>query len=231
MTASEAIALSKAAVRRRFHRWEMGVDGAIHAAAILAGLIGAVALIIIAAHRGSGTDIAAVTIYSAGLLAMFGCSAAYNLGRYTRHVDILHRLDHVGIFFMIAGTYTPFTVIGLQGAWSWSLTSIVWSLAGLGILLRLVHGRLFARLSVGLYLVLGWLGLVAVLPLVHVLDTPALVLLGTGGILYTLGIVFHLWERLPFQAAIWHGFVVAAAALHFAAVVILSVVGPTGGPA
>lgn len=229
MTAYEALELSAQAVRRRFHRWEMGVDGAIHALAITAGIAGAIALLIIAAGRGSGEGIVAVAIYSAGVIAMFACSAAYNLGRFTRHVDWLRGLDQVGIFLMIAGTYTPFTVIQLEGAWKWSLTSMVWSLAGLGILLRLLHGRLFRRLSIGLYLALGWFGLVAVLPLVRVLDMPTLVLLASGGLLYTIGIAFHLWERLPFQTAIWHGFVVAAAAAHFAAVVLS--VATTGGPA
>ena len=93
-------------------------------------------------------------------------------------------------------------------------------MATVGVLLRLFHSRLFDRVSLGLYLALGWLGIVALPPLIHALDTPALVLLAVGGGLYTAGLIFHLWERLPFQNAIWHGFVVAAAATHFAAIVI-----------
>ncbi len=220
MTAREALELSAEAVRRRFHRWEIGVDGAIHALAIFAGLIGAAALLTIAVRRDSAEDIAAVAIYSLGLLAMLGCSCAYNLGRFTRHADWLKRLDHSAIFLMIAGTYTPFALIDLEGAWKWSLIGTVWSLAVAGVGLRLLHSRLFDKVSLGLYLALGWLGIVALPPLVRALDTPALVLLAVGGGLYTAGLIFHLWERLPFQKAIWHGFVVAAAATHFAAIVI-----------
>jgi len=220
MTAREALELSKEVVRRRFHRWEIGVDGAIHGIAIAAGLVGAVALFMIASRNGRAQDVAAVGIYSAGLLAMLGCSCAYNLGRFSRHADWLKHLDHSAIFLMIAGTYTPFALIDLEGAWKWSLIGTVWTIAVAGVGLRLVHGRLFERISVGLYLALGWLGLVALPPLIHALDTPALVLLAVGGGLYTMGIVFHLWERLPFQRAIWHTFVVAAAATHFAAVVV-----------
>ncbi len=220
MTAREALELSAEAVRRRFHRWEMGVDGAIHVLAIFAGLIGAGALLVIAARRGEAEDVAAVGIYSLGLLAMLGCSCAYNLGRFSRHADWLKHLDHSAIFLMIAGTYTPFALIDLEGAWKWSLIGTVWSLAVAGVGLRLFHSRLFDKVSLGFYLALGWLGIVALPPLIHALDTPALVLLAVGGGLYTAGLIFHLWERLPFQKAIWHGFVVAAAATHFAAVVI-----------
>ncbi len=220
MTAREALELSAEAVRRRFHRWEIGVDGAIHVLAILAGLIGAAALLTIAARRGGTQDVAAVAIYSVGLLSMLGCSCAFNLGRFTRHADWLKRLDHSAIFLMIAGTYTPFTLLDLTGAWSLSLTSVVWTVALAGVALRLFHSRLFDRVSLGLYLALGWLGVIALPPLIHALDTPALVLLVVGGGLYTAGLIFHLWERLPFQNAIWHGFVVAAAATHFAAIVI-----------
>jgi hemolysin III len=220
MTASEAFEVSLGAVRRRFSRWEMGVDGAIHTCAIIAAIVGAVILILFAASRGGTEDVIAVAIYSSGMLAMFGCSLAYNLARFTRHGRWLCKLDHAGIFLMIAGTYTPFTLLALQGAWSWTFTCLVWSVALLGILLRLVHGRLFDRLSLGLYLVLGWIALAAVGPLAEVLNVTTMILLATGGALYTIGIVFHLWERLPFQTAIWHLFVVAGAATHFAAVVV-----------
>lgn len=220
MTAYEAFEVSAEAVRARLRRWELRVDGAIHAVAISASLVGAVILILFAASRGGPEYVIAVTIYCGGLLVMFGCSAAYNLWRWTPHGRWLCKLDHVGIFLMMGGTYTPFTVLVLQGAWSWTLTILVWSVALLGILLRLLHGRLFDRVSLALYLALGWLALAALSPLVDALATSALVLLAIGGTLYTIGIVFHLWARLPFQAAIWHLFVVAGAALHFAAVAV-----------
>ena len=114
MTASEAFEVSLKAVSRRFSRWEKGVDGVLHACAIVAAIVGAIILILLAASRGDAEDVA-VVIYSVGMLAMFGCSCAYNLGRFTRHEDWLRKLDHAGIFLMIAGTYTPFTLLALQG--------------------------------------------------------------------------------------------------------------------
>ena len=220
MTGAEARDLVSGAISRRLTRWEIGVDGAIHAAAIAAALVGAVALLWIAAVRGGAGDIAATAVYSAGLLAMLGCSCAYNLARWTRHGNWLRALDNSAIFVMIAGTYTPFTALHMQGAWSFSLTSAVWAIAAAGILMRLFSGQLFDRVSIGLYLALGWIGLIALAPLVQALDNTTLILLVVGGGLYTVGVVFHLWERLPFQTAIWHAFVVAAAATHYAAVVV-----------
>jgi hemolysin III len=220
MTASEAFEVSVKAVTRQFSRWEIGVDSAIHVCAIVAAIVGAVILILLASSRGETEHIVAVGIYSTGMLSMFGCSCAYNLGRFSRHGEWLRKLDHAGIFLMIAGTYTPFTLLDLSGAWSWGFTCLIWAAAAIGILLRLLHRRLFDRVSLGVYLLLGWVALAALGPLAEVLNTPTLVLLAIGGALYTIGIFFHLWQRLPFQTAIWHLFVVAGAAVHFAAVTV-----------
>jgi len=225
MTASEAFEASATAVSRQLSRWEVGVDSAIHACAIVAGFIGAVVLLLFAAARGGAADLAVVSIYSVALLGMLGCSLAYNLGQSSRHRILLRNLDQAAIFLKIAGTYTPFTVLHLEGAWSISVTGVVWSVAGFGILVRLLHGRLFDRISIALYLALGWMALAALSPLIRSLDGVTLSLLATGGVLYTVGVVFHLWERLPFQTAIWHLFVVAAASTHYAAVVISIVAG------
>jgi hemolysin III len=220
MTFSESIEHSAAMLSRRLQRWEIGVDGAIHGCAIVAALIGSVALLWVASARGGAPDVAASAIYSTSLVAMFGCSCAYNLARWTRHGNWLRSLDNSAVFLLIAGTYTPFTTLHMQGAWSVSLTGVVWSVAAAGVLVRFLHGPLFDRISIGLYLVLGWIGLVALAPLIQALDTATLTLLMVGGALYTIGVLFHLWERLPFKTAIWHGFVVAAAATHYAAVVV-----------
>jgi hemolysin III len=228
MTLGEGLERSAELVSRRLARWELGVDGAIHALAIVAGLIGAVALILIAAAEGGAGEVAVVAVYSTALLATFGCSAAYNLGRSSRHGGWLRCLDQTAIFLMIAATYTPFTTLHLDGVWRTGFTALVWSTATAGILLRLLRPRLFERISLAFYLGLGWISVVALGPLVAALDTPTLVLLATGGLLYTAGLVFHLWERLPFRTAIWHLFVVAAAATHYAAVVV-STLSSAGG--
>jgi hemolysin III len=220
MTATEALEASAKAVARRLTRWEVGVDGAIHAVAIIVAIFGAVTLLIYAARHGGAADITSVAVYSAGLIAMLGCSAAYNLCQWTRYRIPLRNLDQAAIFLMIAGTYTPFTVLHLEGPWRVSLTTTVWLVAVAGILFRLLLGRLFERVSVGLYLALGWLGLVAIAPLAGSLTPATLILLAVGGVLYSVGVVFHVWQRLPFQTPIWHAFVVAAAATHFAAIAV-----------
>jgi hemolysin III len=133
----------------------------------------------------------------------------------------LQRFDHAAIFAMIAGTYTPFTRL-LEPGWAVGLTASVWSVAAAGIagkLWRPRGGRAIARaLSVLLYLALGWIGLIALRPLTESLAWPTLLLIGIGGAIYSTGVIFHLWRRLPYQNAIWHGFVLAAAGVHYAAV-------------
>jgi hemolysin III len=203
---------------RALTRGELVVDGVIHVIGITAGLIGAAILVVAASTRGSPLELAAIATYSGGLLAMLGCSAAYQLLRSSRRRELLRCFDHSAIFLMIAGTYTPFTLLRIRPFWDVALTAAVWSIAVAGIALRLCNSRLFDRVSIGFYLALGWAGLAAIAPLVPFVQVSTLVLLGVGGLLYTAGIVFHLWDRLPFQNAIWHGFVLVAAAVHYAAV-------------
>jgi hemolysin III len=203
---------------RALTRKEIVADGIVHLLGIVAGLVGATTLMIAAATRGSPLELAALVTYSGGLLAMLGCSAAYNLLRSSRRRELLRCFDHSAIFLMIAGTYTPFMLLRIALPWGIVLTGLVWSIAALGIGLRLLRPRLFDRLSIGFYLALGWAGLAVIGPLVPSVQSSTLVLLGAGGLLYTVGVVFHAWARLPFQTAIWHGFVLVAAAVHYAAV-------------
>ena len=215
-------------LERELSRWEIGADGIVHALAILAGIVGAVVLLLVAADQIGAFGMVAVSIYSTGLLAMLICSAAYNLGRQSRHGNWLRSLDQAAIFVMIAGTYTPFTLLHMDGAWRASLTILVWSIALAGILTRLLTQRLFDRLAVVFYLTLGWMSVITVAPLMSGVNAPMIVvaLLAAGGLLYTIGVVFHLWRRLPYNNVIWHGFVAAAAAAHFAAVLVSMVAPP-----
>jgi hemolysin III len=214
---------------RALTRGERVADGVIHVIGIAAGLIGAAMLVIAAATRGSPLELAALATYSGGLLAMLGCSAAYQLLRSSRRRELLRCFDHSAIFLMIAGTYTPFTLLRIRPFWDVALTAAVWSIAVAGIALRLFNPRLFDRVSIAFYLALGWVGLAAVAPLVPFVQVSTLALLGVGGVLYSAGVVFHLWERLPFQNAIWHAFVLVAAAVHYAAVLEEIVVSHAAG--
>jgi hemolysin III len=203
---------------------EFLADGVIHALGLALAAVGTLALVILAVIAGSATVLVSLVIYASGLLGMLGCSAAYHLRRASRRRDWLRRLDHAAIFAMIAGSYTPFTTLGLDGAWSVALTVLVWSVAFVGIGLKLWQPRRIEGISVVLYLGLGWIGLVAIDPFLAALHGSTLGLLAAGGVLYSAGVVFHVWRTLPYHNAIWHGFVLAAAAVHYVAV--LTVIPP-----
>ena len=196
---------------------ELTADRAIHAIGICLGTVGAIVLVGMTAIDGRPGDLAPILIYATGLLAMLGCSAAYNVFHTSERREWLRRLDHAAIFAMIAGTYTPFTT-RLGNGWASGLTAVIWTVAAAGIALKLWQPRRIETISIVLYLALGWIGLAAAGPFMAALDSETLFLLALGGIVYTTGVIFHLWHRLPYQNAIWHGFVLVAAGVHYLAV-------------
>lgn len=211
---------NRMAVARTETRAEFAADRLVHIVGLAMGGVGAIILLAIAAVHGPAAELIAVAAYSAGLMAMLSFSAAYNLAVRSRYRGVLRRLDHAGIFVMIAGTYTPFTVLGLSGGWAIGMTTAVWAIAVLGISLKmLLPPRGFEGLLIGLYLAFGWMGLVVVGPLLASAGLPILIGIAAGGLVYSLGVIFHSWKGLPYQNAIWHGFVLAAAGIHYGAIV------------
>lgn len=202
----------------RYGRGERIADRCVHYAGLVASLVGAVVLIVAAAERERALTIVSVAIYGVGLLGMIGASALYNLTEPSRRKELLRRLDHAAIFLMIAGTYTPFTLVRMGGGWGFGIAVFVWLVAVTGIALKLLYPRRFEAVSIALYLALGWVILVGVVPLFEAVPLPAIILLGVGGLLYSVGVVFHLWHRLPYHNAIWHGFVLSATACQWVAV-------------
>ncbi len=203
---------------------EQVADMAIHVVGVVAALLSVPVLVTLAANlRGDGALVTAVVVYGATMIAMLGLSATYNLARLRlragRALDWLRRLDHAAIYVKIAGTYTPFAVIagGPIGRW---LLIFVWSGAVLGMLTKLFAPWGWERFSVVLYLALGWAFVFAAGPISHSLTGATLALIAVGGGLYTIGVIFHLWERLPFQNAIWHLFVLVATFAFYAAVTV-----------
>jgi hemolysin III len=201
-----------------YDRGEILADGVIHGIGICLGLIGAVIIVVIAGHATKAVAIESVLIYAAGLLAMLGFSAAYNMWPISPTKWILRRFDHSAIYLLIAGTYTPFMTQLKIGFASGALLTGVWITAGLGMVLKLVLPGRFDGVAVVLYLVLGWSGVMFCGPVVASLPGLTLWLLAAGGVLYSIGVIFHLWRRLRFQNAIWHAFVLLAAGCHYAAV-------------
>jgi hemolysin III len=202
----------------QYRAGELAADRLIHLIGTLAGVVGSAILVSIAARAADRPTLAATLVYCICLLAMLGCSTAYNLATDRSRRGFLRRLDHAAIFLMIAGTYTPFTTCRLHGLWAIGMTAAVWTGAAAGAAIKLTRPRLVERVSIVTYLALGWTILLGIRPLLAAVDVLTVVLIGAGGMLYSIGTGFHLWRALPFHRAIWHGFVLGAANCHYAAI-------------
>ena len=200
-----------------YDRAEIIADGVVHAIGLCLGLIGALTIVMIAV-RIERIEIAPILIYIIGLVAMLALSAAYNMWPVSPAKWILRRFDHSAIYLLIAGTYTPFLAQMKSVLASAGLGAGVWLSAVIGMTLKLALPGRFDRLSVVLFLLLGWSGIVAYDSLASALPSASLWLLGIGGILYSVGALFHVWQGLRFHNAIWHGFVLIAAGCHYSAV-------------
>jgi len=216
--ASTSIHAAADAIGWDFDRAELIADGVVHAIGVLLGIIAATVLVVLAAVYASALDIVGVSIYVAGLLSMLVLSATYNLWPVSRAKWVLRRFDHSAIYLLIAATYTPF-ILGMDDSlFARALLVGVWCVAIFGIVLKLCYPGRFDRISVGIYLAMGWSGIMLYDAVVSALPTLALWFVVAGGALYSLGVIFHVWRRLRFQNAIWHGFVLAGAACHYTAV-------------
>jgi hemolysin III len=192
-------------------------DGVIHGLGIALGLVAVAALVAALPPEPSASDLIPILIYSVAVIAVLVISAAYNMWPITPVKWWLRRFDHAAIFVLIAGTYTPF-LARMGGALAPQiLMVVVWAASIVGIVLKIALPGRFDRLSIGLYLVIGWSGIVL---WDHVLSLPTatLWLLGAGAVLYTAGVIFHVWDSLRFQNAIWHAFVLVATGCHYGAV-------------
>lgn len=190
----------------------------IHGIGILLSIAALAALVMRTAQAGSASDVLASAVYGMSLVALYSASTLYHAIRLESARRWLRTLDHIAIFLLIAGTYTPFTLIALRGAWGWSLFGMVWSLALLGSTLELGMFKRYRRFAVLLYVAMGWIGIVAFRPLLAHLQFGGMVLLLAGGAAYTLGVPFYLWRKLPYHHSVWHVFVLAGSVLQFLAV-------------
>lgn len=201
-----------------YSRAERIADGCVHILGITASLMAMPILLVLAQRYLPFASASSLAVYAISAIAMFVFSAAYNLIEQPRWKELLRHCDHSAIFVMIAGTYTPFALIKIGGTWGFTLLAAVWTLAVAGIALKIALPRRFDQVSIGLYLLQGWAVLAAIDPLMSAVSSRVMVLLAIGGGLYTGGVVFHLWRRLPYQNAVWHVFVLSAAAFHYAAI-------------
>ena len=190
-----------------------------HLVGALLAIAGTVVLIVLAALKGDPWKIVSVSIYGATLILLYSFSTLYHSSR-GRAKNILRELDHHGIYLLIAGSYTPFCLVTLRGPWGWSLFGVVWGLALLGILqeFRPVNGERI--LSVVIYVLMGWLILIALIPLHHALGRAGFAWLAAGGLFYTVGIIFYALDtRITHAHGIWHLFVMAGSAAQYVAII------------
>jgi hemolysin III len=201
---------------------EEWLNCAVHVAGIVASCVAIPVLVFAARRTGDPWLLAGGLTFGISALLMFTTSALYHASRDPAVRLRLRRVDHAAIYLLIAGTYTPFTLGVLRGTWGWTLAAVIWTLALAGIVFKTTSlGFRFHRTSVALYVVMGWLAIVAVRPLMQALSPHELGWLLAGGLCYTGGVVFYLWKSRPYTHAIWHVFVLAGVACHF--VTVLSV--------
>ena len=195
-------------------------DRIVHAVGIAAAVAGGILLLARAALSPVPGQLLPVVVYVGGLLAMLVSSGAYHVWGSSRHREWLRRIDHAAIFVMIAGTYTPLAVLALARPWDIVLTAAAWTAAAGGVILKLVQPHRIESISVGLYLLLGWMGVIVIGQLLSSVETMALLMLLIGGLVYSGGVVFHLSSR-RYHVALWHGCVLLGAAFHYVAIASL----------
>lgn len=189
-----------------------------HGLGATAALAGGAVLITLAALYGDGWQLTGAIVFGACLLLLYLASTLYHAIQHPVAKARLKVFDHCAIYLLIAGTYTPFTLIGLRGPWGWSLFAAIWTLALAGVVFKLFYTGRFKLLSTGIYIAMGWLVIVAIKPLLGALDGWTIGWLFAGGMFYTLGTVFYHRPSLPYSHAIWHLFVVAGSVCHYVAV-------------
>jgi hemolysin III len=189
-----------------------------HGIGALASVAGLAVLVALATLRGDAWHVVACSIYGASLFMLFTASTLYHSIPLPRAKAVLRTIDHAAIYLLIAGTYTPFALVSLRGGWGWTLFGVAWGLAVVGIVWEIMPRRRFKAGAVALYLVMGWMALTAIEPLIAAVEPGGVLLLSLGGLMYTVGVLFYLWHRLPHHHTIWHLFVLAGSAFHFFAV-------------
>lgn len=192
-------------------------DLIVHVVGLTLAIMGGAVLLGFALATSNPGLIAAIIVYVIGLIAMLSFSTAYNFASEEKRAG-RNKFDHAGIFLMIGASYTPFTTQSLSGAWSWGMTISIWAIVGLCMAAKLLEVKLPKKVWTGIYLALGWFVIFALRPLIAALPMTSLALLLLGGIIYSLGVVFYVNRTLIHAKAVWHGHVVTAAAMHWAAI-------------
>jgi hemolysin III len=201
-----------------YHPAEELANRLTHGIGALLSVAGLVLMVVYSALHGDAWVITSTAVYGASLVLLYTTSTLYHTVTSDRWRRFFQKLDHAGIFLLIAGTYTPFTLGPLRGPWGWTLFGIVWGFAVVGVVLKLFFAGRADVLSTIAYLVMGWIVVIAIKPLLAALPAGALWLLVSGGLCYSVGTIFYLWEKLPYNHAVWHLWVLGGSVCHWAAI-------------
>lgn len=205
-------------MRERYTPTEEIANGVTHGVGLGASLAGAALLISITALDGDGWQIASSVVYGTALVTLYTASTLYHSFRGERVKRALRVFDHCSIYLLIAGSYTPFALVSLRGSWGWTLFGLVWGLAVAGIVFKVFFTGKLNALSTAVYVLMGWLAVVAAKPIVEAVPATAIWLLLIGGLVYTVGTIFYHNRRVPYSHAIWHLFVICGSVFHYLAI-------------
>ncbi len=207
--------ISRSDVVSRYTFGEELANSVIHGIATALSVAGLCVLVALAAMKGDPWKIVSFSIFGATLVILYLTSTLYHSFRAPEVKRKLRILDHAAIYLLIAGSYTPFTLVCLRGGWGWSLFGIIWGLAIAGVCFKLFLFGRFKIVSLALYLAMGWFVIIAIKPVMAGVPSGGVLWLFFGGCAYTFGVVFYIWKKLPYHHAVWHLFVTAGSACHF----------------
>jgi len=190
-----------------------------HGAGVLLSIVALVLLIVFSSIYGNASHIVSCVIFGVTLILLYSASTLYHSAQKPQIKSVFKILDHSCIYLLIAGTYTPFLLVTLRGVLGWTMFAVIWFLALTGVLFKVFFVNRFKIISTIAYVLMGWIIIFAIKPLIDSLQSGGIVWLVAGGLAYTLGVVFYAWEKLPFNHAIWHLFVLAGSICHFFAVI------------
>lgn len=209
---------SNHAERRALTMGEEILNSVTHGIGALLSLAGLVLLVVASVKQGTVWHVVGSAVFGSSLIMLYTVSTLYHSATKPAFKRFFARLDHVAIFLLIAGSYTPFVLTTLRGPLGWTIFGVIWTLAFIGMIIRSIYLGRFRKFMVVLYLLMGWIIVIAIVPMTRALPTLSLTCLVSGGLCYTLGVVFYAWRQLKYSHGIWHIFVMAGSSFHFFAV-------------
>ena len=206
------------AIESEYLRRQEIANSVTHGLGVALSVAGLVVLVVLASLHATVWHVVSFSVYGASLVLLYTSSTLYHSFRSPRLKQVFHILDHSSIYLLIAGSYTPFVLVNLRGGWGWSLFGVIWGLSLAGILVKAFFTGRFKILSTSIYLLMGWLIVIAIKPLMHALPAGGIAWLAAGGLTYTAGAVIYMWKAIPYHHAIWHLFVLAGSICQYFAV-------------